>query len=56
MITYIYGGPHVQLVTNKFQLYCSGRLQLLANLGYVVVIADGRGSFNRGLKFEGYLR
>jgi dipeptidyl-peptidase 9 len=30
--------------------------QLLASLGYVVVMIDGVGSFRRGLKFEGYIR
>lgn len=34
---------------------CQSRFQMLASLGYVVAIIDGRGSFNRGLAFEGHI-
>ncbi len=52
VIVYLYNGPHVQLVTNSFPP--SGNLwyDYLAQNGYVVFTMDGRGSSNRGLKFE----
>ncbi len=52
VIVYLYNGPHVQLITNSFPE--SGNLwyEYLAQHGYVVFSMDGRGSGNRGLKFE----
>ena len=52
VIVYLYNGPHVQLVKNGFPE--SGNLwyEYLAQHGYVVWTMDGRGSSNRGLKFE----
>eukprot|EP01080_Neovahlkampfia_damariscottae_P012408 gene12408-6075_t len=55
-ILYIYQGPNVQLIKNDYSLYSNGRLQILSSLGYNIVMIDGRGSFNRGLKFEGILK
>ena len=51
-ITYLYNGPHVQLVKNSFP--ASGNLwyEFMADKGYVVFVMDGRGSSNRGLAFE----
>ncbi|RYD50830.1 MAG: S9 family peptidase [Sphingobacteriales bacterium] len=51
-ITYLYNGPHVQLIRNAWP--ASGNLwyELLAQKGYVVFTMDGRGSSNRGLAFE----
>ncbi|MBS1739108.1 MAG: DPP IV N-terminal domain-containing protein [Bacteroidetes bacterium] len=52
VIVYLYNGPHVQLVRNTFPE--SGNLwyEYMAQRGYVVFTMDGRGSANRGLKFE----
>ncbi len=52
VIVYLYNGPHVQLVTNRFP--ASGNLwyEYLAQKGYIVFTMDGRGSSNRGLQFE----
>ena len=52
VIVYLYNGPHVQLITNTFP--ASGNLwyEYLAQHGYIVFTMDGRGSGNRGLKFE----
>ena len=52
VIVYLYNGPHLQLITNGFP--ASGNLwyEYLAQNGYVVFSMDGRGSSNRGLKFE----
>lgn len=51
-IVYLYNGPHLQLVTNSFP--ASGNLwyEYMAQNGYIVFTMDGRGSSNRGLKFE----
>ena len=48
----VYGGPHVQLVTNSWIMTASLRAQYLRNKGYLVVVVDSRGSSRRGLKFE----
>ena len=52
VIVYLYNGPHAQLVTNNFP--ASGNLwyEFMAQRGYIVFTMDGRGSSNRGLKFE----
>lgn len=52
VIVYLYNGPHVQLIKNGFPE--SGNLwyEYLAQHGYIVWTMDGRGSSNRGLKFE----
>jgi dipeptidyl-peptidase-4 len=52
VIVYLYNGPHVQLVKNGFP--ASGNLwyEYLAQHGYIVWTMDGRGSSNRGMKFE----
>jgi len=52
VIVYLYNGPHVQLNLNRFP--ASGNLwyDYMAQNGYVVWVMDGRGSSNRGLKFE----
>ena len=52
VIVYLYNGPHVQLVKNAFP--ASGNLwyEYMAQHGYIVWVMDGRGSSNRGLKFE----
>ena len=52
MIVYLYNGPNVQLLHNSFPE--SGNLwyEYMAQRGYIVFTMDGRGSSNRGLKFE----
>jgi dipeptidyl-peptidase-4 len=52
VIVYLYNGPGVQLLTNSFPF--SGNLwyEYMAQHGYVVFTMDGRGSSNRGVKFE----
>lgn len=52
VIVYLYNGPNVQLLHNSYP--ASGNLwyEYLAQRGYVVFTMDGRGSSNRGLKFE----
>lgn len=51
-IVYLYNGPHLQLITNSFP--ASGNLwyEYMAQNGYIIFTMDGRGSSNRGMKFE----
>ena len=55
LIVSVYGGPHVQRVMDEWSLTVDLRAQYLAQEGYVVFKLDNRGSFNRGLAFEGAL-
>ncbi len=52
VIVYLYNGPHAQLINDSFP--ASGNLwyEFMAQKGYIVFTMDGRGSSNRGLKFE----
>ncbi len=52
VIVYLYNGPNVQLLHNSFPE--SGNLwyEYMAQHGYIVFTMDGRGSSNRGQKFE----
>ncbi|MEO3782413.1 alpha/beta fold hydrolase [Actinocorallia sp. B10E7] len=45
-----YGGPHAQRVLSVARMYCEA--QWLADQGFAVVIADGRGSPGRGPVWE----
>lgn len=46
----------VQLVNNSYKGVKYLRLSTLASLGYVVLVIDGRGSCQRGLRFEGAVK
>lgn len=52
VIVYLYNGPHVQLVRNSFPASRNLWYEYMAQRGYIVFVMDGRGSSNRGLKFE----
>lgn len=52
-IMYVYGGPHVQLVQNCWMTTSKWfSLAYLASKGYIVFVADNRGSDCRGFQFE----
>ena len=51
-ITYLYNGPHVQLVSNSWLAGGDLWLYYMAQQGYLVFTVDGRGSGNRGKEFE----
>ena len=51
-IIYVYGGPHAQMIANMRFYGASGWDLYMAQQGYVMLTVDGRGSDNRGLKFE----
>ena len=52
MLVYVYGGPHAQLVTNRWLAGANLWLNYMAQQGFVVFTVDNRGSGNRGLEFE----
>ena len=51
-IQYVYGGPHVQLVSNTWLYNAQGWEIYLASKGYAVFVLDVRGSKNRGRGYE----
>ncbi|GAA4374049.1 S9 family peptidase [Hymenobacter koreensis] len=51
-VIYVYGGPHVQLVTDSWLGGGNLWMQHMAEKGYVVFTVDSRGSGHRGLPFE----
>ena len=51
-VVYLYGGPHVQLVTESWLSGSNLWMQMMAEKGYVVFTIDSRGSGNRGKAFE----
>jgi dipeptidyl-peptidase-4 len=52
VLVYVYGGPHVQLITNSWYDGASLWMNWMAEQGYIVFTLDGRGSGNRGFAFE----
>ncbi len=52
LIVYVYGGPHLQLIKNRFPE--SGNLwyDYMTSKGYLIFSMDNRGSANRSLAFE----
>ena len=51
-LLYVYGGPHLQQVTDSWLTGASPWLHALANHGYVVCRLDNRGTPHRGIEFE----
>jgi len=51
-IVYVYGGPHAQLVHNRWLGGASLWQYYMAQKGYVMLTLDNRGSAARGLEFE----
>jgi dipeptidyl-peptidase-4 len=52
VLMYVYGGPGVQTVTDEWS---GGRYlwhQALANLGYIIISVDNRGTGSRGAQFK----
>ncbi|WP_262695384.1 S9 family peptidase [Kordiimonas aquimaris] len=48
-----YGGPHGQRVQKAWTVNFN---EILARKGYVVMVLDNRGMWNRGLQFEGHIK
>jgi dipeptidyl-peptidase-4 len=52
VLVYVYGGPHVQLITNSWLGGAQLWLYYMAQEGYIVFTLDNHGSANRGFDFE----
>ncbi len=52
VIVYLYGGPHVQLVTNTWLAGGDLWYQYMAEKGFIIFSLDNHGSGNRGKAFE----
>ena len=52
LVVMVYGGPHVQTVTNSWGLTADLTAQFLTEQGFAVWKADNRGSARRGVEFE----
>jgi dipeptidyl aminopeptidase/acylaminoacyl peptidase len=52
----VYGGPGPQRVSDNWHLRVDLRAQLLAQMGFLVIRCDNRGSARRGKKFEAAIK
>ena len=52
VIVYVYGGPHLQLVTKNWHNNANWWQYYMASQGYIAFTLDNRGSKNRGRDFE----
>ena len=52
LLVYVYGGPHSQMVQNRWLGGVRMWEMLMAQKGYVVYVQDNRGTSNRGAAFE----
>lgn len=52
VVFYVYGGPHVQLVRNRWMGGSGMTPFFLAQEGFIVFALDNRGSYGRGATFE----
>ena len=55
LVVMVYGGPHLQTVTNSWAMTADLTAQLLAGRGFAVWKTDNRGSARRGHEFEAAL-
>ncbi len=49
---YVYGGPHSQMVSNRWRYGSGGWEMYMAQKGYLVFVLDNRGTAFRGFEFE----
>lgn len=49
---YVYGGPHSQMVQNRWRYGSGGWEMYMAQKGYLVFVMDNRGTSYRGFNFE----
>lgn len=52
VLVYVYGGPHVQMVTNTFRGGADLWMHVLAEKGYVIFTMDNQGTPARGFDWE----
>lgn len=52
VLVYVYGGPHAQMVSNRWLAGAPLWMHFMAEKGYIIFTVDNRGSANRGFEFE----
>jgi dipeptidyl-peptidase-4 len=52
VLVYVYGGPHAQMVSNRWLAGAPLWMHYQAEKGYIIFTLDNRGSKNRGFEFE----
>lgn len=52
LLCYLYGGPHAQMIQNRWMGGANLWFHYMAQAGYIVYTVDNRGSSHRGLAFE----
>jgi len=52
VILYVYGGPHSQMVQNRYMALCRKWELYAASKGFAVFVMDGRGTTNHGSAYE----
>ena len=52
VLVYVYGGPHAQMVTNRWNAGASLWMNWMAEQGYIIFTLDNRGSENLGFAKE----
>jgi len=52
VILYVYGGPHSQMVQNRYMAACRKWELYAASKGFAVFVMDGRGTINHGTAYE----
>lgn len=52
VLVYVYGGPHAQMVTNRWLAGAPLWMHYMAEKGYIIFTLDNRGSKSRGADFE----
>ena len=52
VVVYVYGGPHSQMVNNRWRYGAGGWEIYMAQKGYLVFVMDNRGTAYRGIDFE----
>ncbi len=52
VLVYVYGGPHAQMVSNRWLAGAPLWMHYMAEKGYIIFTLDNRGSKNRGFEFE----
>ncbi len=52
VVVYVYGGPHLQLIDNRWLGRANLWMHYMAQRGYIMFTIDSRGTDNRGLEFE----
>ncbi len=52
VLVYVYGGPHAQMVSNRWLAGAPLWMHYMAEQGYIIFTLDNRGSANRGFDFE----